>query len=66
LSPEVAEIQEPKDEAWVTLDQMRSKARKNKSNADKLKPEKEVAVTKDVVKQEENGQNRNPAQNEVR
>jgi hypothetical protein len=68
LSPDATEDQEVKDEAWVTLDQMRQKARKNKSNADKSKLEKEVAVTKDFVKAEQNVENSlcEVAQNEVR
>jgi hypothetical protein len=69
LSPDaITEDQGVKDEAWVTLDQMRQKARKNKSNADKSKLEKEVAVTKDFVKAEQNVENTlcEVAQNEVR
>jgi hypothetical protein len=66
LSPETTVDQGVKDEAWVTLDQMRQKARKNKSNADKSKLEKEVAVTKDFVKAEQNVENCEVAQNEVR
>jgi len=66
LSPEATENQDPKDDAWVTLDQMRQKARKNKSNADRSRLEKEIAVTKDVVKAEQNVENCETAQNEVR
>lgn len=68
LSPETTEDQGVKDEAWITLDQMRQKARKNKSNADKSKLEKEVAVTKDFVKTEQNVEKPlcEVAQNEVR
>lgn len=54
MSPPTTEDQGVKDESWVTLDQMRHKARKNKSNADKSKLEKEIAVTKDFVKTEKN------------
>jgi hypothetical protein len=68
MAPETTEDQGVKDESWVTLDQMRQKARKNKSNADKSKLEKEVAVTKDFVKTEQNVENSlcEVAQNEIR
>ncbi|XP_059474861.1 late secretory pathway protein AVL9 homolog [Neocloeon triangulifer] len=48
VSPEAVENQESKDESWVTLDQMRQKARKNKNGTEKSKAQKEPVKSKEA------------------
>ncbi|CAB3372827.1 Hypothetical predicted protein [Cloeon dipterum] len=64
LSEEKGENKEKKDESWVTLEQMRKNARKNKNNAENSKVEMDIAVTTDCIKAAEENGNKEAAQND--